>query len=155
MKEDATASQSQPFSRLTLFSDAVVFQIKLGLDAVRDLILSPIAIVCTVIDLVRGPNKEKGSFHALMKIGHKTDVWLNLFGPHSHEQAESQSEEESDSGSLSAASTAETNVDQLILKIETILKEQHSQGGLPASAKLAIDAYLEKLHKADNTRPKR
>ena len=66
-----------------------------------------------------------------------------------------QSEEESDSGSLSASSTAETNVDQLILKIETILKEQHSQGGLPASAKLAIDAYLEKLHKADNTRPKR
>ncbi|MEH6556743.1 MAG: hypothetical protein V7459_03680 [Oceanicoccus sp.] len=154
-KNDADPPEFLTPTRFTLFSDAIIFQIKLGLDAGRDLILSPIAIVCTVIDLIRGPGKKRGYFHRLMNIGHRTDVWLNLFGPHSLEQAqENKAEKEQTTNDLSVTPEVESNVDQLIFTIETILKEQHSQGGLTASAKLAIDSYLEKIHKAENVQPK-
>ena len=154
-KDDADAPQLLTPSRFTLVSDAIVFQIKLGLDAGRDLILSPIAIVCTIIDLIRGPGKKRGYFHRLMNVGHRTDVWLNLFGPHSLQQAQDDTtEKEQATNDLSVTPEVESNVDQLIFSIETILKEQHSQGGLTASAKLAIDSYHEKMHKAENFQPK-
>ncbi|MGB1263307.1 MAG: hypothetical protein ACPG52_10380, partial [Cognaticolwellia sp.] len=67
-------------SRWQLIRESIKFQIKLMLDAVRDLLLSPVAIVCTILDLISGNSKQQGHFQRLMLLGHKSDHWLNLFG---------------------------------------------------------------------------
>lgn len=65
--------------RWHLIRDTIIFQLKLGMDAVRDLLLSPVSFICVIFDLLKGNNKEQSYFYRLMKFGHKTDVWLNLF----------------------------------------------------------------------------
>jgi len=124
--------------RLPLIKDGIIFQLKLGMDAIRDLLLSPISIVCLVIDLIKGNSQQKSYFHRLMAFGHKTDKWLNLFGSSAIGDS---------SRTFFNKQPSDQNVDQLFDKIETLLKEQHSKGGVTVSAKASIDRYLDKIVK--------
>lgn len=108
------------------------------MDAMRDLLLSPISLVCLVIDLIKGHSQQQSYFHRLMAFGHQTDKWLNLFG--------SNIKEESSKGFFNQPAS-EPSVDQLFDKIETLLKEQHGKGGVTASTKASIDRYLDKIVK--------
>ena len=59
----ASKNTAHPFRRL------VIFQLKLAVDALRDIILSPVSIVCSLLDLVE-KRKDKGSyFEKLMLFG--------------------------------------------------------------------------------------
>ena len=56
------------------------FQVKLALDAIRDVVMSPISILCFLLDVVLRPD-EADSFHRKMiLLGRKTDRRINLFG---------------------------------------------------------------------------
>ncbi len=61
----------------------VVFQIKLALDALRDLALSPISILVFIIDAIRKPTVEDSLYLRLMLAGRDSDRVINLFGEHS------------------------------------------------------------------------
>ena len=69
-----------PQSRAVLFKRALVFQVKLVVDATRDLILSPAGMVCALLDLIKDSDPEQSYFNKLMRFGRQTDHWLNLFG---------------------------------------------------------------------------
>ncbi len=59
--------------------DAVVFQIKLSLDGLKDVVLAPLSIAAAVLDLIQ--NKEKGGhFDRVLDLGHRFDHWLDLYG---------------------------------------------------------------------------
>jgi len=60
----------------------VIFQVKLALDALRDLALSPISIVVFIIDAIRKPTVEESLYLKLMAAGRKSDRVINLFGEH-------------------------------------------------------------------------
>lgn len=61
------------------------FQLKLALDAIRDVVMSPISIICFLLDVVLRPD-EADSFHRKMiLLGRKTDRRINLFGGHRRE----------------------------------------------------------------------
>ena len=62
-------------SRWTLIRDMFVFQVKLAMDAIRDLFLSPVSIVCGLADILIGNSISKSYFYKLMNIGHLTDSW--------------------------------------------------------------------------------
>jgi hypothetical protein len=124
--------------RWALIRDMLIFQIKLAMDAIRDLLLSPASIVCGLIDIFKGHSISKSYFHKLMHLGQKSDSWLNLFGNHNNSSDNS-------SAIDSQHAKAEVNVDQLFLQVESLLKEQHGKGGLTASAKSTIDHYLNKI----------
>lgn len=150
--------------RWHLIRESIKFQIKLTLDAVRDLLLSPVAIICTVLDLIKGNGKQQGYFQHLMQWGHNTDRWLNLFGD-LPEGARSQSDQYDDniaddkpvsphanlnenavSASFKAQSNGvDNNLDKLFSKIELILEEQQERG-LTATAKQKIAHYLAILN---------
>jgi len=125
-------------SRWSLIRDMLIFQIKLAMDAIRDLLLSPASIACGLIDIFKGHAISKSYFHKLMALGQKSDSWLNLFGNHN---------KISDSSIVIdiQKGKADVNVDQLFLQVESLLKEQHGKGGLTASAKSTIDRYLNKI----------
>jgi hypothetical protein len=135
-----------------LIRDTIIFQLKLGIDALRDLLLSPVSIVCAVIDLFKRHEPEQSYFYKLMRMGHKSDLWLNLFSPEGvtklKEQPLANAEQKNDQSIKTHLS--EQNVDQIFEKIENLLKEQHKQGGVTASAKSTIDRYLNKMLKKEH-----
>jgi len=129
-------------SRWALIRDMLIFQIKLAMDAIRDLLLSPASIVCGLIDIFKGHSISKSYFHKLMKLGQKSDSWLNLFGNHNR----SHSKEAENLNLLDGQNIKpEVNVDHLFSQVESLLKDQHGKGGLTASAKATIDRYLNKI----------
>jgi len=135
------------FDRWTLIRDSLIFQIKLAMDAVRDLLLSPVSIMCTVLDVFSRRTLSQSYFHKLMRFGQKTDHWLNLFGNHQDTlNSEKCSENKGGKTDLSSITTkAEESVDQLFTQVENLLKDQHGKGGLTASAKSTIDRYLNSI----------
>ena len=60
----------------------LVFQVKLGADALRDLLMSPISVLVFVIDVIRKPTLEDSLYLRLMLLGRKTDRVINLFDEH-------------------------------------------------------------------------
>ena len=130
--------QEPEIARWTLIRDTLIFQFKLALDAVRDLILSPVSIVCSLIDIFKNHSLSQSYFQKLMVFGHQTDKWLNLFG--------SPSKPTNNLEPLKGQPVKpDANVDQLYARVEILLKEQHGKGGLTASAKNTIDRYLNKI----------
>ena len=139
--------QEPEIARWTLMRDMFVFQFKLAMDAVRDLLLSPVSLICGLADILKGHSLSQSYFHKLMRFGHQTDSWLNLFG-NNHKNTENLD------NMFSQRSKADVNVDQLFSQVESLLKEQHSKGGLTASAKNSIDRYLNKIvENKDSTKP--
>ena len=71
--------------RRTLF-----FQFRLAVDNLRDLLLSPIAIVAALLGLLR-PDNPSWALDRLMMFGRATDRWINLFEEQETETAQSSS----------------------------------------------------------------
>lgn len=59
--------------------ELLLFQLKLFADAARDLLLSPVAIVCYILDLNHSGPKKDSHFEKLMAFGRRTDHHINLF----------------------------------------------------------------------------
>lgn len=67
--------------------DLVIFQAKLMLDGVKDLVLSPLAILAAAADMI-WPGEHTGHrFYGVVIIGERFDRWLNLFGAADHASA--------------------------------------------------------------------
>lgn len=132
--------------RWPLIRNMLFFQVKLALDAVRDLLLSPVSIICGLVDIFKGHSLSKSYFRKLMNFGQQTDLWLNLFGNHSTDK---------DTEDLNTQSghkeNGDVNIDQLFFQVESLLKEQHSKGGLTTSAKSSINNYLNKIAAQKNS----
>jgi hypothetical protein len=67
-------------SRLNLVWDVSVFQFKLVMDGVRDLLLSPISMAAAIYGLVAGGDDPARYFRRLMRLGRRSDRFINLFG---------------------------------------------------------------------------
>lgn len=59
--------------------ELLLFQLKLFADAARDILLSPVAIVCYILDLSHDGPKKESHFEKLMAFGRRTDHHINLF----------------------------------------------------------------------------
>lgn len=66
--------------REILFRDLIIFQIKLFLDGLKDIVTSQIALGAAVIDfLAPGPCTGR-RFYAVMGMAERFDRWLSLYG---------------------------------------------------------------------------
>jgi hypothetical protein len=65
----------------------VIFQLKLGADALRDLMFSPVSIIMYLLDVVLRPPKDQSYLERLMRLGRKSDRWINLFEEHNSEES--------------------------------------------------------------------
>ena len=68
--------------RLDLLREAVVLQLKLLLDGLRDAMLIPISLVAAAIGLVRGGPDCDREYRRVIKLGLRSERWINLFGHH-------------------------------------------------------------------------
>ncbi len=70
--------------RWTLIRDLAVFQVKLLFDGFRDLLLLPISLIAGFVSLIKGGRTPSSEFYDLLKLGRRSEHWINLFGAASH-----------------------------------------------------------------------
>ena len=67
-------------SRWRLAGDLGVFELKLAIDGLKDIVLAPLAVAAVLADMVM-PAKSRGMFlRAVIRIGGRFEAWLNLYG---------------------------------------------------------------------------
>lgn len=67
-------------SRLELIWDVLVFQAKLIVDGLRDVVLVPISMIAAVVGMLIGGSKPNQYFQRVLEFGRRTEHWINLFG---------------------------------------------------------------------------
>jgi len=123
--------------RWTVIRDIGVLQVKLVFDGLRDLILVPVSLVLGAISLTR-PGKEMGSeFYELLRLGKKSERWINLFG--AADKASTQDPE--------LTRFPGEDIDALVSRVETFVVDEYRKGGVTKQAKERLDKALGSLHK--------
>ncbi len=59
--------------------DLIIFQVKLVLDGLKDIILSPVSLGAAIVDVLMPGRRQGHRFYAVMRVGERFDRWLNLF----------------------------------------------------------------------------
>jgi hypothetical protein len=67
-------------SRQVTLRDFLVFQMKLAVDGLKDLVVFQVSIVAMVVDFVSGRGKKPRWFYAVMRESQCFDRWLDLHG---------------------------------------------------------------------------
>ncbi len=70
-----------PDSRGQLLWAVLVFQFKLAMDGLRDVILVPISLLAGLVGMLWG-NDPSRFFRGVIRFGRRTEAWINLFGHH-------------------------------------------------------------------------
>ena len=123
-----------PDERWTLIRDVLVFQLKLAVDAVRDVVLSPISLGAAVLDLLTGADRERPFFYQVLLAGRRTEGWIDLFGAGDRIEPE-----------RPPRSAEEARIDRVVERVEALLVDQVERGGVTAQAKDTIDRSLDAL----------
>ena len=113
--------------RTRLLRDGLVLQLKLVVDGLRDAALIPLGLVAMVLGLLRGGEDADREFQRVIKLGRRSERWINLFGHEIHPR------QVRPGGSL----------DQLLDRVEAVVVEQHNKGGNSDEARAAIKAVLD------------
>jgi hypothetical protein len=87
----------------------LIFQFKLYVDALRDLLFSPLSIIAMVLDLLAGNRGDSSYFGKLLALGRRTELAINLFNQHDLD------------------SPATPNIDSLVDKAEQKLRRELEQ----------------------------
>lgn len=65
-------------SKITAVRDFVVFQIKLAVDGVKDLLVFNLSIVAILADLLLGGRRPGRCFYGVVRASRNFDAWLRL-----------------------------------------------------------------------------
>ena len=95
-----------------LLRDFLIFQLKLVLDGLKDLVLLQISVVAVVFDLIFGRRGRPLLFYNLLRLSERFDLWLNLYAP-------AEDAERTDDGLFGASEAGDSS---LIGKLEEIVK---------------------------------
>ncbi|MCX4247340.1 hypothetical protein [Paraliomyxa miuraensis] len=137
--------------RWQLVRDLAVFQAKLFVDGVKDLVLAPVSLVAAVVGMVADRNDPGRAFRGVLQLGHAFDRWVNLFGRSEPDWSRSQPELPPAPGSATSTATPAAStpgLDAYVARVEQVLVEQYRRGGLTAKAKDAIDQAIDSLHRS-------
>lgn len=118
----AEGARDRREQRWRLIRDVSVFSAKVAIEALRDVVLLPLAIVAGLVGLFAGGERPEKPFEQVRGLGRRFDAWLNLFGEHDGR------------GPV---------IDDHFARLEAVLVEQHRRGGVTAQAKEAIDRALD------------
>lgn len=66
-------------SKAVLLRDLTIFQVKLVLDGLKDVVLMPLTLGAAAIDIVFPGARPGHRFYLVMALGERFDRWLNLF----------------------------------------------------------------------------
>ena len=121
--------------RRALLRDAIVFQGKLLMDATKDLILGPVAILTTVMDLISPRARKDMRFYKMLRVGKRAERAINLF-----------------EAATGPGMEGQWTVDDVIREVESQLRDRYRSGPVSTAAKQAIDKSLRADRKSKEDR---
>ena len=140
MEPNPEANGDHP-DRWTLIRDLFVFQAKLLVDGLRDLLLVPASLVAGIWSLVSGEYDRPGpQFYRLVSLGKQSELWIDLFKAYENAPEEVRREHE----------FAVKNMDELVDKFESFVVDEYERGGVTAQAKERIDKALDAIQRSRN-----
>lgn len=101
-------------SRNVTLRDFGIFQLKLALDGLKDLVVFNVSIVAIVLDFISGQGRRPRLFYSVVRASERFDKWLNLHGV-----MERMDEGETEDGFFGAS---EAGADSLIGQIEKLVR---------------------------------
>lgn len=106
----------------------LVFQLKLAVDALRDILLSPVSIICTIIDFFEKKHGPDSNFEKLMAFGRNTERKINLFEQHQK---------------------GESTIDSVVDRVEDVIVGEYQNKNISKKTMAAIQQALknEKMNK--------
>jgi hypothetical protein len=120
--------------RWKFMRDVVVFQLKMFLDNVRDLMLMPVSLVAALIDLVLRGDREGARFYRVLRWGRHSEKVIDVYSAIEHHPP--------DNFEIGEAYT----VDGVIARLEGVVAREVEKGGTAASIKSAMDRAIDQLH---------
>lgn len=70
--------------RRVIVRDLIIFQVKILLDGLKDLVLWQISLVAAIIDILVGGRSRGRIFYGMMRGCERFDLWLNLYSAADH-----------------------------------------------------------------------
>ena len=67
-------------SKAVLIRDLFILQLKLIIDAIKDILLIKLALFAVVFDILFGRPGRPLLFYNVLRLGERFDLWLNLYG---------------------------------------------------------------------------
>ena len=138
---------ARPAGRWRIIRDLAVFQVKLAADGLRDLLLGPVSFFAGFLALIGG-ERAQDIFYGLLRWGHRTDRFINLFGDRRPPLGKESSSGEGTDDQEEPANT----IDAYVGKIERLIEDQHRRGGITGAAKAAVDKCLDAIQAKSRTR---
>lgn len=133
-----TETPAEPNARTTLIRDVIVFQGKLIVDGLRDLVLVPASLVAGIISLASGSHSQPGTqFYRLLGVGKNSERWINLFGALRNAPADLEQFEP----------FPDTDIDDIVGRVEAFVVDEQKRGGMTAQARERLEKALEALRK--------
>ena len=138
MQEEQPESEQESLpDRRMLIRDIAVFQVKLAIDGLRDLLLVPVSLFTGLVSLLRGGNKPGSEFYDLLKLGARSERWINLFEAANHMHGPLTDDDK----------FAVDDVDELVSRVESFVVDEYRKGGVTAQAKVRLDGSIDSLHR--------
>lgn len=124
-------------SRWDLFRDIAVLQVKLVVDGIRDFALVPVSLVFGFVSLVKGGERPGSEFYELLRVGKRSEKWINLFGAADRAPENLATEQALPVG----------DIDEMVTRVESFIVEEYKSGGVTKQAKERLDQALDVLHR--------
>ena len=128
--------------REMLIRDVAVLQVKLIVDGLRDFILVPVSLVTGFISLFRMGDPAGTEFYRLLRLGRKSERWINLFGAADHVALP-----DSEQGPFPDA-----DIDELVGRLESFVVDEYREGGMSQPARNRLRRLVESLRRHGGTR---
>ena len=109
--------------------EMALLQLKLFIDAARDLVLSPIVLAAALLDLLMLGRQPPRYFHDALRLGKASDEWIDLWAPVEKREREPE------------------NIDALVHRVETLIRDP----GTGAQRARVLKRWLE-MHLARQRR---
>jgi hypothetical protein len=130
-------NQKNTPTRGQLLRHVLVFQFKLAMDGIRDVLLSPISLIAALAGILTNHPDPARYFNQLLHIGSRSDRWINLFNTHD-EDGES------------------ATADDFVRKAESIVLSELEKGGVMPKLKRAgkkLGNHLPENNSPENHSP--
>ena len=119
--------------RIELMREAAVLQLKLLADGLRDAALIPVSLLAALVGLVRGGEEPDREYRQVIKLGRRSERWINLFG---HQRP------------LGKAHPA-GSLDTVLNQVEDVVMDQYRKGRSSAETRTAIREALDEVQKSE------
>lgn len=127
-------------SRWPYVRDVLVFQLKLVLGNLLNVVLLPVSIIAAVYSLfTRKPGRLGTPFYEVLDVARDLEERINIYGAIGGYHATGPS------SSRASAHIGDATVDDVVRKVEDVIVREFGRGGTAASAKAAVDRVLDEI----------